>query len=368
MERIQEERQALYVLSQAEAIGPVSVKAMLRFAGSYEEILQTPPAAFERAGILKGEKKLAALQAVQDHRAMLTEDMGRLEEQGIRIVTCLDGEYPKRLQNLQDRPLLLYVKGRLPKEEMPTASVIGARECSDYGEEVAEFFGRELSARGVQIVSGMAYGIDSAAGRGGLQGSGESYAVLGTGVNICYPKENYPLYEKLCAGQGGVISEFPPGSGALGKHFVMRNRIIAGLGDVLLVIEAKARSGTSITVEYALQQGKDVFALPGRITDPLGLGCNRLLRDGAIPLTSPSDVLDYFGIGTETPLEMQLKDTSGLGPELQSILEQMDTDAMHVEEISERCGLPLRKTVQLLYELENRGYVRAAGPAYYSRS
>ena len=167
-------------------------------------------------------------------------------------------QYPERLRHIPDPPFALYVKGELPCEEVPTVAIIGARACSEYGKAVAAQFGRQLGAVGVQIISGMARGIDGIAQKAALDINGKSYAVLGCGADVCYPPESNVLYEQLCL-KGGVISEYPPGTEAKSGFFPMRNRIISGLADLLLVVEARKRSGTYITVTRALEQGKDVL-------------------------------------------------------------------------------------------------------------
>lgn len=204
----------------------------------------------------------------------------KLKEKGIKTVSCDDRAYPGRLREIPDKPFLLYYRGKLPAETMPCVAVIGARMCSEYGRSAAAEFAAGLAGRGIQVVSGMADGIDGIAQRSALEHGGMSYGVLGCGVDICYPSSNRTLYQNLLV-HGGIISEFPPGTKPEPGHFPMRNRIISGLADLILVIEAKERSGTKITVNMALEQGKEVYAVPGRITDALSRGCNRMIRDGA---------------------------------------------------------------------------------------
>lgn len=208
-----------------------------------------------------------------------------------RYIRHTDGEFPKKLRQIRNSPEGIYVRGALPVEERPTVAIIGARRCSTYGKEMAEWFAGELAAAGVQVVSGMAAGVDGIAQREALRAGGRSFGVLGCGTDICYPAENRDLYESLpkC---GGILSEYAPGTPPDAFHFPMRNRIISGLSDALLVVEAKERSGTLITVDFALEQGKEVFVLPGRISDSLSAGCNRLLRQGAGIALSPKDILE----------------------------------------------------------------------------
>ncbi len=204
----------------------------------------------------------------------------RLKDKKIKVASYDAHDYPSRLKVIPDKPFLLYYRGGLPTEASPCVAVIGARMCSEYGRRAAGEFAAGLAERGIQVVSGMADGIDGIAQRSALEHGGMSYGILGCGVDICYPLSNRTLYQQLIV-HGGVISEFLPGSKPEAGHFPMRNRIISGLADLILVIEAKERSGTRITVNMALEQGKEVYAVPGRITDELSRGCHRMIRDGA---------------------------------------------------------------------------------------
>lgn len=210
----------------------------------------------------------------------MEKEWQKLKEQGIRIVSFDERAYPFRLKKISDPPFLLYYRGRLPEEMKPCVAIIGARMCSGYGRSVAWEFAAGLAGRGIQIVSGMADGIDGIAQRSALEHGGMSYGVLGCGVDVCYPSSNRTLYQDLLA-HGGILSEFLPGTKPEAGHFPMRNRIISGLADLILVIEAKERSGTRITVNMALEQGREVYAVPGRIMDELSRGCHQMIRDGA---------------------------------------------------------------------------------------
>ena len=235
----------------------------------------------------------------------------RIEEElaqaGISFVSALEEGFPDKLREIPDPPFGIYYKGKMPGEKEPAAAIIGARLASGYGREQARRFGRQISARGIAVISGMARGIDGIAQKAALDAGGKSYAVLGCGVDICYPEENRELYERLQQ-QGGVLSEYPPGMQPIAKLFPPRNRIISGLSDLVLVIEARKRSGTLITVDMALEQGREVYALPGRVSDALSDGCNRLIRQGAGPATCPQDILEYFfGTGSEEDSEAERK-------------------------------------------------------------
>ena len=206
-------------------------------------------------------------------------------------------DYPYRLKNIGDPPLILFYKGKLPDDERPCVAIVGARECSLYGEKTASMFARELSSAGVQIISGMARGIDGISQRGSISVGGNTFGVLGCGVDVIYPEENKDLFADIIK-DGGILSEFEPGTEPLRQYFPSRNRIISGLSDIVLVVEARKRSGTYITVTQALEQGREVFAVPGRITDALSDGCNNLIAAGAeIAVNSQTLIQDLMNKG-----------------------------------------------------------------------
>ena len=206
-------------------------------------------------------------------------------------------DYPYRLKNIGDPPLILFYKGKLPDDERPCVAIVGARECSLYGEKTASMFARELSSAGVQIISGMARGVDGISQRGSISVGGNTFGVLGCGVDVIYPEENKDLFADILK-DGGILSEFEPGTEPLRQYFPSRNRIISGLSDIVLVVEARKRSGTYITVTQALEQGREVFAVPGRITDALSDGCNNLIAAGAeIAVNSQTLIQDLMNKG-----------------------------------------------------------------------
>ena len=213
-----------------------------------------------------------------------------LLQKDIRFCSCFDEEFPEKLRVIPDVPFVIYYRGKLPELQTPSVAVIGARECSAYGEFIAKELGEMLGRQGISVISGMAKGIDGISQMKALEAGGTSYAVLGCGVDICYPKSNRLLYEKLIV-KGGILSTYPPGTSPQARLFPSRNRIVSGLADVLVVIEARRRSGTSITVEMALEQGKDIYAVPGRVTDRLSDGCNKMIKEGAHVFLSPEDFL-----------------------------------------------------------------------------
>ena len=216
-----------------------------------------------------------------------------VEALGIRYVMFHDKAYPGKLRCIPDPPYGLFVKGRLPDEYKPSVAIIGARACSEYGKKVAREFSEKLSAYDVQIISGMARGIDSVSQSACVRAGGSTFAVLGNGVDICYPEELTDLYNEI-AKRGGLISTYALGMPPVSANFPPRNRIISGLADVILVVEARKKSGTLITVDMALEQGKEVGIIPGRITDSLSQGCHELIKQGANVVVDVEQLLDIL--------------------------------------------------------------------------
>ena len=248
-----------------------------------EEVLLTEGITREQAKLLEDKDCSGADRILADCQ--------RLD---LDILTIQDAGYPNRLRNIYDPPCLLYVRGRLPAfDDEASIAVVGTRDCTPYGISSAEKLGYGLAAGGAVVVSGLARGVDSAALRGALRAGGTVTAVLGNGLDVIYPPENQYLYEDVAAA-GALVSEYPPGTLPEAKHFPVRNRIMSGLCVATLVVEAPARSGALITAGTALEQGRDVFAVPGPIDAPTSVGCNRLIRDGAGLVTDAWDILGEY--------------------------------------------------------------------------
>lgn len=294
----------------------------------------------------------------------LQEEYEKLEQKGIWFVTRIDSLYPKRLQYIQNPPYVLYVKGQLPKEEVKTVGIVGARNCSPYGETMARMFGEELSKAGVQIISGMARGVDSAGQKGALQVGGSSFAVLGCGADICYPREQIGLYMELQE-EGGVLSELPLGTSPLPQHFPARNRIISGLSDVVLVMEAKEKSGSLITADMALEQGKDVYALPGPVNSHLSRGCNLLIKQGAGVLLSPKEFLDEMGILQQNKEENNQQKKLLLETTENMVYSCLDFSPKNLEELVKATNMPVVELLNVIMSLELQGFVREIAKNHY---
>ena len=273
-------------------------------------------------------------------------------------------EYPKRLRKLQGMPSHLYVNGCLPGEEQPTVGIVGARRCSNYGKQTAREFARVFSDWGIQVVSGMAMGVDGEAHRGALQGKTPTFAVLGCGVDICYPPGHQSLYEELLI-KGGVLSEQPPGMPPLAGHFPARNRIISGLSDLVLVVEAREKSGSLITADQALEQGKDVYAVPGRAGDALSRGCHGLIRQGAGLADSPEIILEVLGISSGQNREPE---KILLAKEENIVYSWIRLQPVSLDELVKKTGMPVRKVLQILVGLELKGCIREIQKNDYIRT
>ncbi len=290
MRRVEwEERERIYAcwLCNFPGIGNRHRHLLTKLCGSAEEAYLADK---RKWGQVLSQKQVKELEDYTE-KWQPEKEYRRMQEAGISLITFSEKAYPQRLKNIPDSPYGIFVKGRLPGENVLTVAVIGARECSEYGRYVAAELGAELGRRGVVVVSGMARGIDGISQEAALEAGGVSVGVLGCGVDICYPAQNKELYDRLLH-KGAVLSPYPVGTPALARNFPPRNRIVSGLADAVVVIEARVKSGTLITVDMALEQGREVYVVPGRVTDRLSDGCNRLIRQGAGVFLSPECFLE----------------------------------------------------------------------------
>lgn len=336
------------------------------------------------------------LQGRQKKAAGLIAEEREMESDSVQILyhsllerqihyTCIGhASYPDRLLKIPDPPFGLYYLGNLPEQNRPSVAIVGARGCSPYGIRMATEFGSCLAKAGCQIISGMARGIDGIGQHAALQEGGYSLGILGCGVDICYPKENQALYDALCA-NGGVCSEYAPGMQPKSTLFPARNRLISGLADAVLVIEARKRSGSLITVDMALEQGKEVYALPGRITDALSEGCNDLIRQGASIVLSPEEMLRDMGLEVKIQMQDRLSSVSdnisGISPVssgtsdkfsvAQQICAVLDDTPQSIDEIKEHMlfkfgiEVSISELAGLMIRMSLQGQVRQVGSGYF---
>lgn len=353
-----------YWLCNIEGIGTKTIEKLLLRYQTPEKIYTIKEKLVEETNILNTKAYYNFVESKKNIKKYLNE-YHSLASQRIKFITIEDNEYPKRLKNIDNKPLCLYVKGELPDENKPSAAIIGARNCTNYGREMSRWFGAELAKYGIQIISGMALGIDGAGQQGAILAAGKTFGVLGSGVDICYPKSHWNLYHEI-VNHGGVLSEQPPGTSPLAAYFPMRNRIISGLSDCVIVMEAKKRSGSLITVEFSLDQGKEIFALPGRVTDAQSEGCHALIKEGAQILTSPADVLEFFQINSENTIEKLEKICISLAQAEKVLYSCLNLEPKHLEIIAQEAKVDLHDAINTLMGLEQKGFVRQTAGNYYS--
>ncbi|MCR4798249.1 MAG: DNA-processing protein DprA [Lachnospiraceae bacterium] len=329
-------------------------KKLFDVYGNYYDLYHVKMEELKKLGILKTEEMERWL--AERDAFPLEEREEYLRRSNIGLSTCVDDDFPKNLLNIKDCPFQLFYKGRLPKKEERLIAVVGARRCTGYGKNETIEFGRVLAKAGYSIVSGMADGVDSLAHKSALAEGQKSYGVLGCGVDICYPKKNMTVYEELQK-EGGILSEFPPGTVPQPQFFPIRNRIISGMSDVVLVMEAREKSGSLITARWALEQGRDVFALPGRICDKTSDGCHRIIAEGAGILCSPEGLLadlkdlknwDYMPILSNPTPKFHLEKEEAL------VYSCLDFNSKSIDELQKESGLSMTELLPAIYHLCDR--------------
>lgn len=290
--------------------------------------------------------------------------------ENIKIYKKTEEGYPKTLLQLPDAPSRLYVLGELPDPMRPALAIVGARNCSSYGKNMAYEYARILTQTGIQVISGLARGVDAAAHAGALAAGGKTYGVMGCGVDFCYPTSSRKLYHVMQQ-QGGILSEFAPGTPPLSYHFPLRNRIISGLSGAILVVEAKEKSGSLITADAALEQGRTVFALPGRAGDLLSEGCNRLIYQGAIPAWKPEIILEemeWTGKKEIIQEDFTQEKKIVLAREDDLVYSCLDLNPKAVSQLQDETGLPSGSLLKSLYYLTAKDLAREVWQNYYIRT
>ena len=286
--------------------------------------------------------------------------MEEIQKTEIHYVEKNSSIYPARLRELSGMPKQLYYIGRFPEDNKPTAAIVGARLCSAYGRIQAFRYG-------VQVISGMAAGIDAEGHKGALEGGTPTFAVLGNGVDICYPSSSRGIYRRIPQKNGGIISEYEPGTRGRAYHFPARNRIISGLADLVLVVEAKEKSGSLITASCALEQGKMVYAIPGAVNDALSRGCHKLIYDGAGIAYSPEILLDEWGLSVKKMTNLSGKTKIGLATDLDLVYSCLDLRPKNLDQIIRKAGFSPGKTAGILGQLMLMGLVKETGRQNYIR-
>lgn len=320
--------------------------------------------------VLKPEVAENYLNKKQMEQFLKTRDLDkiqrsyeRLEKEGIQYILNSEPSYPKKLLSISDFPYGIFRKGE-EKASSLSIAIVGSRKPSMYGIEMAEYFAEYLSSRGITVVSGLALGVDSRAHLGAVRGKGNTIGVLGCGINKIYPYSNQRLYQEVL-NHGCIYSEYGLDVDPLAYHFPQRNRIISGLCDGVLVIEAKKKSGSLITVDCALDQNKDVFAIPGNINNPLSQGCNHLIAQGAKLIEGPEDILSEYPNYKINRQDVSQFPKIGLDREEEMVYDTLSFVPRHMNEIFSKVNLSIPELYEVLFYLEKKGYITQTSRNYY---
>ncbi len=369
------ESDALLILNAISGLGSIRIRKLMEKYGPASEILS-----LKRENFLT--EKLIPLDVVENilqfpQQAFLEKEYAFLKKNDACFISLKDPFYPKKLLEIIDFPIILYVKGNCEKFKSLNLAIVGSRQASLYGTTMAAKFAEQLSELGLTIVSGMARGIDTYAHQGALKAGGSTIAVLGCGLNYIYPPENKELMEKITK-QGAVISEFPMDVAPIAHNFPRRNRIISGLSLGVLVIEAALKSGALITADCALEQGREVFALPGKVDNLQSEGVHNLIKQGAKLVTRVEDILEelknpmeeFLG-GATIPrmesVELSVPETN-LPEHEQLIYSYLNDRPIHMDELKERCGLVISSLGSLLFKLELKKLIKQLPGKMFVRS
>lgn len=309
------------------------------------------------------EKYKSLAKAVKEEKIELDrelrwaeEELKRAKQKGVEIVPLCSERYPKLLKEIHQPPIVLYVRGSLP--QIPAIAVVGSRKTSDYGRRIAFSVGKFLSETGISVVSGLAYGIDCSAHKGAIKGGGKTVAVLGSGADLIYPRGNAGLAEKIVETGGAIVSEFPIGTNPSKENFPRRNRIISGLSHAVIVVEARERSGALITANFAIEEGRTVFAVPGNVDSKLSRGTNRLIKEGAVPL------LESEGIFEELPFLKRVTVKQQVPEKFKAVYELLSKSPLSVDKIADELQTDISTLATLLLEMELNGLIRKDGGVY----
>jgi DNA processing protein len=343
-----------------KGIGAVRMQGLVAYFGDLESAWRADPASLAEAGLGAKlvERVVSARQSVD-----LDQVWTKIEAQGISILTWADEEYPSRLREIDQPPPVLYIRGEYLQDDLFAVAIVGTRKVTPYGRQVTEEIASFLAANGITVVSGLARGVDAIAHQAALKTGGRTIAVLGSGVDKIYPPEHRALAEQMME-RGAVISDYAVGTPPDASNFPPRNRIISGLSLAVVVIEAAETSGALITAEFAAEQGREIFAVPGSILAPQSKGANRLIQKGALPLLTPDDLmqaLDLTRVGEKKTARKLLPADEAEA----RVLEVLGGEPMHVDEIRNQANLPIEKVSATLALMELKGMVRQVGGMNY---
>lgn len=343
-----------YWLSNIPGVGNRTRKLLQEWAGTAKAVYGLTERELQEIPGL-GEQEIAEIRKSRERDWQKLYE--GLKDRNICFMSTEDAEFPEKLKEIPDAPYSIYVRGKLPDPAKKSIAIVGARMCSPYGQAAARKLGEVLAGYGAQIISGMAKGIDSAGHTGAIAGGGNTFAVLGNGVDICYPASNRNLYAQIGA-TGGLISEYPPGTQPRAGLFPMRNRIISALSDVVVVVEAKVRSGSLITADYALEQGRDVYAVPGRLFDPLSGGTNALIGQGAGIIFDPENFAIELGLQKEKPDCSEKNNQLLLEKDEALVYSCVDLRPKSLSQLLEETGMQPAVLADVLMGLSGRGLVK----------
>ena len=355
-------------LALLPGLGCTLISRLVRWFGSPAAVLNNPADLRSQPGI--GPQLAAVLgdsRQVAAARRRARDELGRLDQLNSTLLTPDCSAFPATLRDIPDCPVLLYCRGALDWLERPAVAVIGSRAATDYGRRVATNLAADLAAAGVTVVSGAAYGIDAAAHRGALAGGGGTIAVLGCGVDVIYPRTHAELFADIAA-KGLVLSEYPLGTPPEAFRFPARNRIISGLAQAVVVVEATGKSGSLITARLALDQGREVFAVPGRVDSPKSAGAHRLIQQGALLVTNAADVLDALSWGGErASAGLPAGPLPALTEPEHHLLSIMEVYPLDIDALAQASGLTVSELHGLLLQLELKGLIRQVPGQQYER-
>ncbi|UCF27285.1 MAG: DNA-processing protein DprA [Chloroflexota bacterium] len=355
-----EPRQYWVAFSLVKGIGAVRFQAILNFFGDPQIAWGAPGEALREAGLSdKVVENLLELRSSID----LDQVWEQLQAQGVTVLIQTDDAYPRRLREIDQSPPVIYLKGELTEGDEWAVAVVGTSRVTAYGRQVAEEIAATLARNGITVVSGMARGIDSISHQAALNAGGRTVAVLGSGVDIIYPPENRQLAQQIIE-NGCLVSDYSPGTPPEASNFPPRNRLISGLSLAVVVIEAGNTSGALITASFAADQGREVFAVPGNITSPGSNGTNRLIRDGAIPLLNPEQVLETLELTMVAEQRTARVVLPADAVEAQ-LFEALGHEPLHIDEIRSRTEIPIEKVTATLALMELKGMVRQVGGMQY---
>jgi len=350
----QEELKFWILLSKTPSLGPIRCHKLLERFGSPKEIFSAPLE--ELTKIPKIDEKTIRFIKEEVPYISLRQDYELIRKLKIKLIPFSASFYPANLRNIPDPPFLLYERGELERSDENSVAIVGTRKATNYGKIVARKLARELAREGITVISGMARGIDTAAHEGALEEGGRTIAVLGCGVDVVYPPENDSLMREIIE-KGAVISEFPLGEKPLAQNFPRRNRIISGLSRGVLVVEAPSKSGALTTADFALEQGREVFAVPGSITNPYCRGSNKLIKEGAKMVEDVSDILEELGF-----YSIKKEKISSIDPQIsfeeKIILNLLSSEPIHIDELIEKTQLSVPKVADILIRLQMKGMIR----------